>query len=82
MSQEDHAELGQLRQEKEEFRKQYDDASAAVVLERVRTLPEDQALILFHRLRGTGAGHDAVSLLQGMAKFPSLLGGKSLLTNS
>lgn len=57
MSQEEHAELDHLRQEKESL------TSAAAVLQRVRTLPEDEALLLFHQLRATGAGNNDASPL-------------------
>ncbi|CAN8105293.1 unnamed protein product [Discula destructiva] len=59
LSQEEHAELNLLRQQKESSRMQDADTSTAAILERLRTLPEDQALELFHELRATGAGYYA-----------------------
>lgn len=63
MSQEELAELAQLRQEKEMFRKHRDETSAAAVLDRIRALPEDQALVLFRQLRATASDNNPASLL-------------------
>ncbi|KAJ4415494.1 hypothetical protein N0V82_007296 [Gnomoniopsis sp. IMI 355080] len=63
ISPEEQAELDLLRQQKDGLRKQQGDAVAADVLQSVRTLPEDQALLLFHRLRASStSANTSVSL--------------------
>lgn len=42
--------------------KQHEDSVAADILESVRSLPEDEALLLFHRLRASYSSNNTVSL--------------------
>lgn len=54
-------ELRQLRKENEDLRGQLEEKDGAV-LENLKTLPHDEAVVLFHRLRATTLGTSAVCL--------------------
>lgn len=61
ISPEQKAELESLRQENEGLRRHLEDSDADI-LKSLRTLPEDEALLLLYRLRATAlGGSNAVS---------------------
>lgn len=65
MSLDEQVELDLLRRQQRQNAvngKQSGESVAADVLECVRSLPEDQALLLFHRLRASYSSNDTVSL--------------------
>lgn len=57
---EDEAELALLRQENDGLRRGYEERDNQF-LENLRTLPEEQALELFHRFRALAVGSNNVS---------------------
>ncbi|KAJ4387481.1 hypothetical protein N0V93_008073 [Gnomoniopsis smithogilvyi] len=85
ISPEEQVELNLLRQQKDGLGKQHGGSIAADVLESVRTLPEDQALLLFHRLRASPT-NSSVSLQwceankQGLTIDPHLK--KTIITSN
>lgn len=67
MTAEDQAELARLRQENDKLRREF-ESRGTKVLESLRTLPEDEALNLFRRVRAlnTDSSPQTVSSIQNL----------------
>lgn len=61
MTTEEQAELARLRQENNDLKREF-GRSDSNVLESLRTLPEDEALSLFRRVRGLNTDSDPLSV--------------------